>query len=82
MTKTSLAVFCVFSLLVLALIGSAAAYNAAFTHTLYQGDAAPTVDGTYAPGAEWAASGVQAFGTNGFFRDYWVMEPNLLCLLI
>jgi len=82
MKKTGIAVFCVLSLLVLSLVGSAVAYNAAFEHTLYQGDAAPTVDGTYSPNGEWDPSGTQTFGTNGIFRDYWVMDPNLLCLLI
>jgi hypothetical protein len=40
MKKMGIAVFCVLSLLMLSLVGSAAAYNAAFEHILYQGDAA------------------------------------------
>ena len=36
-------------------------------HTLYQSESPPTVDGTYALGAEWLASGVETFGTNGIF---------------
>ncbi len=59
----------------------ATAYNAAFTHTLYQTDSPPTIDGTYTT-AEWAASGPQRFGTTGVFRDMWTMSPNLACLLI
>ena len=84
MKKMGIAIFCVLSLFVLALafVGNAVAYNPAFEHTLYQGDAAPTVDGTYDQGADWLPSGTQTFGTNGIFRDYWVMSPNLLCLLI
>lgn len=82
MKKIGIAIFCVISLFVLSLAGNAIAYNAAFTHILYQSDAAPTVDGTYAPGAEWLASGTQTFGTNGIFRDMWTMSPNLACLLI
>jgi hypothetical protein len=82
MKKTGIAIFCLLSLFVLGIAGTATAYNAAFQHSLYQGDAAPTVDGKYDLGADWAPSGTQTFGTNGIFRDYWVMEPNLLCLLI
>jgi hypothetical protein len=82
MKKLGIAIFCMLSLFVLSLVGIAAAYNAAFTHTLYQSDAPPTVDGTYAVGAEWLASGTQTFGTNGVFRDMWTMTPNLACLLI
>jgi hypothetical protein len=82
MKKTSLAAFCMLSLLVLSLAGTALAYNDAFVHSLYQGDASPTVDGTYSPNGEWDPSGTEAFGTDGIFRDYWVMDPNLLCLLI
>jgi hypothetical protein len=84
MKKTGIAIFCVLSLLVLALsfVENAVAYNAAFEHILYNGAAAPTVDGTYSLDGEWVESGTQTFGTNGIFRDYWVMDPNLLCLLI
>ena len=82
MSKLGIAIFFVLSLFALSLVGIAAAYNAAFTHTLYQAEASPTIDGTYAVGAEWLASGTQTFGTNGVFRDMWTMTPNLACLLI
>ncbi len=82
MKKTAITVFCVLSLFIIAFAGSAVAYNPAFQHILYNGAAAPTVDGTYAVDSEWIESGTQTFGTDGIFRDYWVMDPNLLCLLI
>jgi len=70
------------SLFVLSLLGSAAAYNAAYTHTIYQSDAPPTIDGTYSLNADWIASLQQTFGTNGVWRDEWVLSPNVACLLI
>ena len=72
----------VLSLLVLAFVGTASAPNYAIEHYLWQGEMEPTVDGTYSPNGEWDPSGTQTFGTDGIFRDYWVMDPNLLCLLI
>jgi hypothetical protein len=82
MKKMGIAIFCVLSLFVLSLVGNARAYNAAYTHTLYAASNPPTIDGTYAQGDEWVASGTQTFGTNGIFRDQWTMSPNLACLLI
>ncbi len=82
MKKIGIAIFCVISLLVLSLAGTALAYNASITHTLYQSSAPPTIDGTYAQGEEWVASGTQTFGANGIFRDMWTMSPNYACLLI
>jgi hypothetical protein len=81
MKKIGIALFLLLSLFVVSLIGNAAAYNSAFTHTLYAADTPPTIDGTYTA-AEWAASGPQTFGTTGLFRDMWTMSPNLACLLI
>lgn len=82
MKKIGIAVICLFSLFVIAFAGSVAAPDYDFEHYLYQGEMPPTVDGTYDIGDEWVVSGTQSFGTDGIFRDYWVMEPNLLCLLI
>jgi hypothetical protein len=82
MKKIGTAIFCLLSIFVIVFAGNAAAYNAAFEHILYAGDVPPTVDGTYGISDEWVVSGTQTFGTNGIFRDYWVMDPNLLCLLI
>lgn len=82
MKKISIAVFCVLSLFALSLVGNARAYNSAYTHILYAASNPPTIDGTYAQGDEWLASGTQTFGTNGIFRDQWTMSPNLACLLI
>jgi hypothetical protein len=83
MKKLGIFIFCVLALFVLAFVGSAgAAGNAAFTHTNYLSSTEPTIDGTYAPGAEWLESGTQYFGTNGIFRDEWTMgtpvKANLL----
>ncbi len=80
--KLRTATFCILLIFVLSLIGSAAAYNAAFTHTIYQADAPPTIDGTYALGSEWIASLGTHIGTNGVWRDEWTMSPNFACLLI
>ena len=85
MKKTSIAAFCVLLLSVLLLVGSAKAYNATYTHILYQqeGDE-PTLDGTYIVDAEWLPSGPAYFddtNTTGF-HDYWYMSPNLYCCLI
>ncbi len=80
--KTGIAVFCLLSLFVLLSIETAVAYNAAYTHTLYQADAPPTIDGTYSLNTDWVASLAQPFGTNGIFRDEWTMTPNYACLLI
>ena len=82
MKKIGIAVFCVLSLFALGLAGSATAYNATYTHTNYLSSTIPTIDGTYAQGDEWLASGTQTFGANGIFRDEWVMTPTTANLLI
>ena len=82
MKKLGIAIFCMLSLFALTLAGNAAAYNAAYTHTLYQADAPPVIDGTYSLNADWIASLATNFGTNGIFRDEWTMTPNYACLLI
>ena len=82
MKKIGIAIFSVLAISVLAFAGTVTAPNYDMEHYLYQGEIEPTVDGTYSPNGEWDASGTQAFGTDGIFRDYWVMDPNLLCLLI
>lgn len=82
MKKVGIFIFCLLSLSVLIFAGTVAAPNYDIEHYLFQGEVEPTVDGTYSPNGEWDASGTQTFGTDGIFRDYWVMDPNLLCLLI
>ena len=82
MKKTIIVIFYVLSLFMLFLIGSARAYNAAYTHTLYQSSTIPTIDGTYIVDNDWIASGPEYFGTNAIFHDEWTMTPNLACLLI
>jgi hypothetical protein len=82
MKKTKIALICVLSLFVISLVGSAKAYNADYTHTLYQSDTVPTVDGTYIVDADWISSGPEYFGDGAILHDQWVMEPNLYCCLI
>jgi hypothetical protein len=82
MKKTGIVMFCVLLLLVLAFAGTVSAYNADYTHTLYQSDAVPVIDGTYTVDADWIASGKQEFGDGAAFHDQWVMDPNLLCLIV
>ena len=82
MSKLRIPTFCMVSLFVISLLGSVAAYNASYTHTIYQTETPPTIDGTYSLDADWAASLAQPFGTNGVWRDEWVLSPNYACLLI
>jgi hypothetical protein len=82
MKKIGIATFCMLSLFALSLIGFAGAYNATYTHTNYLSSTTPTIDGTYDQGADWLESGTQTFGTNGIFRDEWVMTPTTANLLI
>jgi hypothetical protein len=82
MNKISIAIFCVLALFMLALSGNVAAYNAAYTHTDYLSGTVPTIDGQYAQGDDWVASGTQTFGTNGIFRDEWTFTPVAYCILI
>jgi hypothetical protein len=84
--KTNAVVFFVLSLLLISLVGTAAAWNPDYTHTIYYSSTAtPTVDGTYIMDDEWLASGTQYFGTGNasIFRDEWTTAPAVLaCLLI
>ena len=83
MKKTNAFVFCVLSLLVLSLAAGVKAYNTDYTHTCYNSDVTPVIDGTYTTNDDWLASGTEYFGDNGIFRDEWTMSPNVLaCLLI
>ncbi len=70
------------SLFMLSLAGKAIAYNAAYSHTNYLSSTVPTIDGTYAQGDDWIASGTQTFGTNGIFRDEWTFSPVAYCMFI
>ncbi len=83
MKKTYMFAFSVLSLLLLSLVGIAAAYNADYTHILYQSsNAPPTIDGTYIVDDDWIASGKEDFGDGAAFHDQWIMDPNLLCLIV
>jgi hypothetical protein len=82
MKKTKIALICVLLLFVISLVGSAKAYNADYTHTLYQSDTVPTVDGEYSVDADWVSSGPEYFGDGAIFHDQWVMDPNLYCCLV
>jgi len=75
--------FYVLSLLLLSLVGIAAAYNADYTHTLYQSpNSPPTIDGTYIVDNDWISSGKEAFGDGAAFHDQWIMTPNLYCCIV
>jgi hypothetical protein len=82
MKRTSIATFCVLLLSVLLLASSTKAYNADYTHILYQSDTVPTIDGTYIVDADWISSGPEYFGDGAIFHDQWIMDPNLYCCLV
>jgi hypothetical protein len=83
MKKTSMVTFCLLLLLVLTLAGNVGAYNAEYIHTLYQSSyAPPTIDGTYIVDDDWISSGKEEFGDGAAFHDQWIMDPNLLCLIV
>jgi hypothetical protein len=82
MKKTGIVIFCMLSLFALALAGSVSAYNAAYTHIMYQSSAVPVIDGTYIVDADWIASGREDFGDGAAFHDQWVMSPNIYCLIV
>jgi hypothetical protein len=82
MKKTNAVVFCTLSLLLLSLTVGVKAYNADYTHTLYQSDTDPTIDGTYIVDADWLSSGSEDFGDGSIFHDQWVMTPNLYCCIV
>jgi len=74
--KNRIALICILSIFVLALAGNAAAYNAAFTHTCYLMDAAPSINGQYTA-AEYASSASVPFGVNGVSRNGWTFSPSV-----
>jgi hypothetical protein len=82
--KNHIFAFSILSLLMVSLVGTAAAWNVDYNHTnYYSQDYAPTIDGTYIMDDEWLASGTAYFGTDGIFRDEWTMVGGVLaCLLI
>ena len=83
MKKTGIVIICVLLLLVLAFVGNVSAYNADYTHTLYQSsNAPPTIDGTYIVDDDWISSGTEFFGNGAAFHDQWIMDPNLYCLIV
>jgi hypothetical protein len=68
---------CLLSIFIIALAGSATAYNSAATHTCYEyqtDDTQPTINGQFSV-AEWADAASLPFGTNGNFRSGWTMSP-------
>jgi hypothetical protein len=65
------------SLFILTLVGSIEAYDAGFTQTDYNAIVTPTIDGQYAIGDEWGGSLATTFGTNGIFRNEWLMATNV-----
>jgi len=82
MKKTSIVSFSVILLFALLLVGVATAPNFDYTHTLYQSDTVPTIDGDYIVDADWIASGAESFGNGSIFHDEWVMTPNVFCCIV
>ncbi|MGD2065885.1 MAG: hypothetical protein PVI43_01780 [Candidatus Bathyarchaeota archaeon] len=82
MKKTGIVIFSMLLLLVLVFAVNVSAYNAEYTHILYQSEAVPVIDGTYIVDADWIASGREDFGDGAAFHDQWVMDPNLYCLIV
>ena len=83
MKKTCMFAFSLLSLLLLSLVGIAVAYNADYTHTLYQSsNSPPTIDGTYIVDNDWIASGKEGFGDGAAFHDQWIMSPNIYCCIV
>ncbi len=83
MKKTGIVIICMLLVFVLAFAGNVTAYNADYTHVLYQSSNVPVIDGTYtADDPDWIASGKEEFGNGAAFHDQWVMDPNILCLIV
>jgi hypothetical protein len=84
MKRFVLAVLSVIALCsILSLPAVARAYNAAYTHTLFQSsNAPPTIDGTYIVDNDWIASGKEEFGDGAAFHDQWIMDPNIYCCIV
>ena len=83
MKKIGIVIICMLLVFVLAFAGNVTAYNADYTHVLYQSSVVPVIDGTYtANDPDWIASGKEEFGNGAAFHDQWVMDPNLLCLIV
>lgn len=72
MKRNQILILCLLSSLVLILAVNVSA-DTAFTHIDYSTTAAPTIDGQYVGGTEWSSSGSEIFGTNGIWRDQWMM---------
>ncbi len=71
------------SILVIAISGTAVAYNAAFTETCYLMSNPPTIDGKYTSGTEWSETQATTFGANGLWRTGWTFSPSVYaCFLI
>jgi len=71
------------SILLLSLVGIAAAYNDNYIHVMYQSsNTPPTIDGTYIVDNDWIASGKEEFGNGAAFHDQWIMDPNLYCCIV
>ncbi|TRO47600.1 hypothetical protein E2P60_02800 [Candidatus Bathyarchaeota archaeon] len=83
MRKTCMFAFSLLSLLLLSLVGIAAAYNENYIHVLYQSsNSPPTIDGTYIVDDDWIASGKEEFGDGAAFHDQWLMSPNIYCCIV
>jgi hypothetical protein len=84
MKRFVLAVLFVFALCsLLSLLAVARAYNASYTHVMYQSsNDPPTIDGTYIVDNDWIASGKEEFGDGAAFHDQWIMDPNMYCLIV
>jgi hypothetical protein len=73
----------ILSIFIMALAGAASAYSSTYQATIHASSANPTIDGQYAPDADWAAAGATTFGTNGVFRQEWTSSPSYYsCFLI
>jgi len=80
--KTCMVALSLPSILLLSLVGIAAA-QPAYIHVMYQSsNAPPTIDGTYIVDNDWIASGKQEFGNGAAFHDQWIMDPNLYCCIV
>jgi hypothetical protein len=82
MKKRGIVIFCLLLLFVLVFAGTVSAFNADYTHILYNSAVVPVIDGTYIVDDDWIASGKEEFGDGAAFHDQWIMDPNILCLIV
>ena len=82
MKKRGIVIICMLLLFVLVFTVNVSAYNADYTHVLYQSETVPVIDGTYIVDADWLASGREDFGDGAAFHDQWIMSPNIYCLIV